>query len=80
MNVQSPRCGHRDSEQLVVRRFIAAEDRSQRPMNRATTVGAPLGVRKEQRPLFSTEMRKSYIVLMAVNFIILQRVTDKQSF
>ena len=33
-----------------------------RPMNRATTIEIPSGVRREQRSLFPTEMRKSYIL------------------
>ena len=58
LNAQSPR-----SKNLrpVVRRFIAAQDNSQRPMNRATTVGAPLRPRREQRSLFPTEVRNSYL-------------------
>ena len=65
----------RDSDQLVIRRFIAAEHRFQRLINRATTVS------REQRSLFPTEMRKpykirlTYLVWMLFN---ISRVNSKR--
>ena len=50
----------------VVWRFIATQDNSQRPMNRATIVSsqAPVLFRRERRAVFPTEVRKSYLELI----------------